>query len=122
SRPHLAAGGEVHRLEELVELGVAQADAEVSRLDAEGFLHGEERIVVDLLGDQPYNLTRLVIVPRDVPSQDRRRARGGNHEPRDASDERALPRSVRPQKAEDLPLADFERDLVEGEEKIGRAS
>src|SRR5690606_40202307 len=97
----LALGQEVQGPEDLDELLLLEADAEIAGLIAEGLFDREERVVVDLLRHEPYNLTRLVILAPHVPTQDRGRARGGNHETRDASDERALSRAVRSEQSED---------------------
>src|SRR6266511_490689 len=108
---------EVERGEELDEPLLREADAEIARLDAERLLDREERVVVQLLGDEPHGLARGAVFGDDVLAEDAHLARGGAEQPRHDRDERRLPGAVRAEQGEDLARANLEVHAVERGER-----
>ena len=99
--------------EDLVDAGIGQAHAEVSGLEAEGLLHGEERVEVDLLRHQPHGAAGEPVVAHHVAAEHFHTAFAGEGGSRHQADEGGLPGAVRAEQREDLAAMDVQVDVVE---------
>src|SRR6266481_1728466 len=103
--------------QDLVDARLAQADPEVAGLEAQRLLDGEERVEVDLLGDQAHGPARHPIIADHVVAEHLHRARRGQRGSRHQADEGGLARSIGAEEGEDLAALDVEIDPVERGER-----
>src|SRR5512139_1472322 len=104
-------------VEDLVDPFPVARDAEVARLDRERLAHREEWIEDELLGHHPERAPCLAILALHIEPRDPRRAGGRDGKAGEYADQGGLPRPVRPQEAEELPLRNLQADVVEREQR-----
>ena len=92
----------------LVNPGIVVADAEISRLDAQGFSDSEEGIEHQFLRHYPEFAPRIAVIGANIVAHDFERSGIGANQAGQGGDERGFASTVGSEQAEEFALADFE--------------
>ena len=112
---HVGVGlvGEVEAGEDLVDPGVVAADAEITRLQAQRFAHGEEGVEHQFLRHHAKLAPRLAVVGHHVVTHHRQRALVDPRQTGQCGDQRGLAGAIGAEQAEEFALADRQIHPVE---------
>ncbi len=111
---HVRLVGQVEVFHHLVDPLVVVFQAEVARLQAQGFAHREEGVEHQLLRHHAELAARLAEVAGHVVAVDRHAARIGPDQAGDDGDQRGLAGTVRPEQAEELAFFNAQGNAAQG--------